>query len=222
MMRIHRSFTFRTLTAATLLLGGCSGTGGSSPEDSRLYIERYELTEPTPAGFTVCYGYGCVQRAEIAFAPGEWNEIRTIFEQSATPAGERALIARAIGRIEQIVGPKAGTTGDAGGTFPGFVGQGSGAQQDCQDETANTTSYLLMLEDAGLLRHHRVSSPVGRAWLGYGGWPHFTAVVQEIDSGAFWAVDSWWEDNGVEPYIVPLPAWRDGWLPGDQFAGGSG
>jgi hypothetical protein len=218
MMLAGRKGSRLAFLCIALLLAGCSTLSGSSPEDSRLYIERYELIDPTPSGFSVCYGYGCVQRSEVAFTDAEWNEIRAIFNRSTSAAGERELIAHAIGRIEQIVGPKAGTAGDAGGTFPGFVGQGSGAQQDCQDETANTTTYLLMLQDAGLLQHHRVSSPVGRAWLGYGGWPHFTAVVQDTESERFWAVDSWWEDNGHDAYVVPLPVWSDGWLPADGMA----
>mgnify|MGYP006950043666 CR=1 FL=1 len=47
------------------------------------------------------------------------------------------------------------------------------------------------------------------------GWPHTTAVVEEVASGERWAVDSWFHDNGVAPEILELPRWKAGWSPDD-------
>jgi hypothetical protein len=91
----------------------------------------------------------------------------------------------------------------------------SGNQLDCVDESTNSTTYLRMMERDGLLRYHRVGSRAARARSGgfIIGWPHFTAVIEEIASGEKWAVDSWFRNNGEPPEVVPLSLWRTGWEP---------
>ena len=69
------------------------------------------------------------------------------------------------------------------GDRPGmdFTASGDPTQQDCVDEATNTTSYLLILERNGLLKHHTVGTPFSKENLlrGVAGWPHWTAVLKE-------------------------------------------
>jgi hypothetical protein len=105
-------------------------------------------------------------------------------------------------------------TGDVIGTSadrPGmdFAASGDPSQQDCVDEATNTTSYLLILERNGLLRHHSVGTPFSKEnpLRGVAGWPHWTAVLRENVSQQKWAVDSWIYANGENPAIVEAEKW---------------
>ncbi len=165
---------------------------------------------PRPEAFAVCHGHGCEQRTPVSLTPAEWARVAALFRPPpADAAAERRAVACAVGLLERLVGPRTGTAGDLGGTFPGL---GRPGQMDCVDEASNTGTYLRMLADAGLLRFH---VPDGRATRGYFvmGWPHTTAVMRERGTGRRWAVDSWFEDNGRPARIVPLGLWRRGWRP---------
>ncbi|MCB1563671.1 MAG: hypothetical protein KDJ75_08870, partial [Alphaproteobacteria bacterium] len=115
-----------------------------------------------------------------------------------------------IGLFERVVGPRAGTDDDVFGTF-GKVGPG---QHDCIDESTNTTVYLSLLNQKGLIRFHSISAPDTRSPLFMRGrWPHRTAVVFENGTGTAYAVDSWFHDNGFDAEVVPLQRWKEGWKP---------
>jgi hypothetical protein len=90
-------------------------------------------------------------------------------------------------------------------------------QQDCIDESVNTSLYLTLLESVGLMRFHTEEDRATRGHfiLGY---PHTTAVIREIKSGNLYAVDSWFYDNGMPPVIIPIETWKDGWEPPDSTA----
>ena len=51
------------------------------------------------------------------------------------------------------------------------------------------------------------------------GWPHTTAVIREIKTGARFAVDSWFYDNGVAATIVPFDQWKANFQPPDSPVG---
>ncbi len=166
---------------------------------------------PTPDSFSVCHGYGCREVEQIGLTVAQWQEIQAIFEPAPeSPEQERRAIARAIARFEQRVGPLTGTQNDKGRTFGATPGLD---QMDCIDESSNSTSYLQILQQAGLLRWHQVSDRVSRGFFLFG-WPHTTAVISERDAPERkWVVDSWFHPNGDEPEIVPLEIWKSGWEP---------
>jgi hypothetical protein len=189
--------------AAGLGLAGCAGAP-----------ERPAPATPvaSPDDFTVCHGYGCRERSPASLAPGEWAQVTALLRPTpADPAAERAALARALGRMETLVGARTGTAGDVGGTFTGFGLQG---QLDCTDEATNTATYLRLFAAAGLVRHHEVDARVTRGWFLFG-WPHVSATVRERGSGRVYAMDTWFHPNGHPAEVVPLEAWKDGWEPGD-------
>jgi hypothetical protein len=77
------------------------------------------------------------------------------------------------------------------------------------DEATNTTSYLLALQNGGLLKYHTVGTPFAKEnyLRGVAGWTHWTAVLRETSNGQRWAVDSWIEGNGENPAIVEAERW---------------
>jgi hypothetical protein len=142
----------------------------------------------------------------------EWQRVSTPLQPAAaTPAAERRAIGRALAIMEQIVGRLTGTGSDKGGNL---VGLGLPGQMDCIDESTNASSYLYLLESAGLLQHHTLEGRSTRFGL-FVGMPHTTAVIRETASGRRYAVDSWFFDNGQPPAIVELSAWKAGWRPGE-------
>jgi hypothetical protein len=159
----------------------------------------------------ICYQHSCARQVEVQLSSADVKHLLEAFGARAEDASaERRAIARAIAAFEQLIGPITGTDRDLGGTFPGAFRAG---QMDCIDEATNTTRYLQLLEQAGLLRWHRVAEPATRLPIPRRWWPHTTAVIREHATGEQFAVDSWFEPNGYPPHIVDLTTWRRGWKP---------
>jgi len=170
---------------------------------------------PTPQRFSFCWGGTCAGVLQVGLSEAEWDEVRELFrDASPRDAGEeRALLPDAIALLERLVGPKTGTDGDRAGTYGNSAYPG---QLDCNDETTNTTSYLKMMIADGLIRFHHVLDTTTRGFLIFG--RHSTAVIADNASGARYAVDAWFYDNGQPAVVLPLAVWHGGWKPGDSAA----
>jgi hypothetical protein len=133
-------------------------------------------------------------------------------KRSNTPAEERRAIAYAIGRMETKVGRKLGIKDTAGMQFSA---SGNPKQQDCIDEATNTTSYLLVLQKNGLIKHHVVAAPVAKDNMIKGimkgrpvdYWPHWAAVLVEKKTRQSYAVDSWPFPMGENPGVQKVEDW---------------
>lgn len=167
------------------------------------------LGDPRPGQFPVCSGYGCDRVHTVSLTETEWQWAVSPLAGTNDAGAERAALARVIGRLEQLVGPRTGTERNLGGTFQGV---GRPGQMDCIDESTNTTTYLRMLAAAKLLPRHSVEQPRTRGYFIFG-WPHTSAVIRSLADGDRYAVDSWFEDNGRPAHVVPLKQWRAGWRP---------
>jgi hypothetical protein len=193
------------LAVSALVIAGCA-----TQPNARRFLELYDIIDPHPANFTICYGYGCRQTARVRLTSGQWGRIRAVFEPRPTDAaGERACIALAIGVMESIVGPLTGTDVDIGGSFQGAFRKN---QMDCEDEAVNTCMYLTMMQADGLITYHDIYKPAMRGFVVMG-WPHVATVVKDKQTGEKFIVDSWFEDNGHPAYVVPYKEWKWGWRP---------
>jgi 23S rRNA pseudouridine2457 synthase len=176
------------------------------------------ITQPDIDNFSMCHAHGCKEVEQLSLTNDEWQTIRRHFHPEASSAeAERLQIANAIAEFEQLIGAKTGTSGDKAGLFPAL---GSNGQLDCIDESTNTTTYLLILEKQGLLKWHEPMDHVTRGFFIFG-WPHSSGAMREKassenDEVSEFAVDSWFEDNGKRPHIIPLSQWRSGWNPPDS------
>lgn len=153
----------------------------------------------------VCYNFGCKVRDIVAITPTEWAEVSGWFNPpAATAEEERQQIKQAIGWMEVVIGKHTPTYRDTGldldyhGEFPG--------QLDCIDESLNTTTYLRLFESYGLLTHHRV---LDRAYRRAIFDQHWAGQVEELATGRRYVVDSWFQDNGILPYVQKLEEWED-------------
>lgn len=154
----------------------------------------------------VCHAYTCRMVTGVTFSDAEVDQIAGVLKAGAPDAEtERAAISVAVQQFELIVGARIGTSGD----LPGMqFGQGSADQMDCIDEATNTTSLLLVLQEKGYLRHHRVEEPAGRGFFFDGRYPHATAVLTDLGARKKWAINSWPRANAGAPVIQPLSEWK--------------
>lgn len=175
-------------------------------------LQNYAPQGQPKDGFTFCSGYSCTRKVESGFTEKDWASVRIIFTKSKAKdaAIERSKIAKAIAKMEGIIGAKTGTSHD----LPEARGRKEDpAQMDCLDETVNTSRYLEFLAEDGLLKFHRVGLPVHRGYMIDGAWPHNTATIIEDKTAQQFVVDSFYRANGEEPYIVTAKDWLLGWKP---------
>lgn len=199
----------KTLVAMVFFLSGCAALPPSS--DVPAWLEGRHIAPPSDDTFPHCRGYGCRIIERIHFDGKDWAQIDAAFHPPPRNAEEeREAVKRAIGAFERQAGVQAGTRSDIAGTF-GRIGD---FQQDCIDESTNTTIFLSLLGKRGHLKFHQVRTPAGRFPVLAGSfWPHHTAVMAETGTGQTYAVDSWFENGGQNAHVVDLTDWSRGWSP---------
>lgn len=200
---------------AILLAAGLSGCVNAQGGDVRKHYIEFGTSPPNGNQVTVCHAYTCKEQSTYTFRRKEIAEISAIMKKvkrADTPFEERRAIAYAIGHIEVKVGKKLGIKDVAGMQF---AASGNPTQQDCVDEATNTTSYLLVLQKNGLIKHHTVEMTMSKENLAKGiatlnpvkYWPHYAAVLKEKKSGQKYAVDSWPFPQGENPAVVKVEDW---------------
>lgn len=197
-MRRHVSLYATLVLLIFLLLNGCA-----------------TLNKPAKTSkdaFPVCYGYGCKKIQQVSLNTEQWSRIDALFSPPAANAHqERQQIALAIAEMERLVGPITDTQNDLPGTFKAFF-ISKRQQMDCVDEAKNSTTYLKLFQQRGLVRLHRAVHRINRGFF-FNGWPHTSAAIQEIKNKQGFAVDSWFHKNGMPPEIIPIKLWYSGWSP---------
>lgn len=198
------------LSCAFFLLSACAGN--TENMYYRNWLLQRNLPLPTQDSFPNCHGNGCSKVVTLSLSPADRADLDALFTPpSRDGREERARIEQVIGLLERRTGAITGTTDDVAGTFGSF----GPTQTDCVDEATNSTVYLSLIEQRGLLRFHTIRGPAVRLPILSGtGWPHTTAVITETATGKDYAVDSWFEDGGEPAHVVPLDAWKHGWKPG--------
>jgi len=189
------------LMTAALILCGFTFRPGGPPE---LHFKEYKAAPPRGNTITVCHAHGCQKQEIFTFTAADINDVGTLMDyvrNGDTPEGERRAIAYAIAWMERRVGPATGTAGDQASL--GFMN--ASGQLDCVDEATNATSYLMVLQSHGLMRHHFVIRPFSKA--SFFKWPHFAAMMQERRTGKVYAVDSGVGPNGSNPAITLASEW---------------
>lgn len=197
--------SFMLILGWSVFVVGCTHSSNSS-----YLLKAFAHPKPDHHRFSVCHGYSCRLKTSVRLESSEWEKAKSYLTQSSSPKEERKKISKSIAYLEKVIGKKAGTDIDEAKSVP-F--QFDPKQQDCIDETVNTTTYLKMLEKEKLFQWHRVSQPRRRGFFYDGAWPHNTAVIQEKKSNKEYTVDTWFHQNGEPPEIVPIEKWVKGYDP---------
>lgn len=188
------------LAAATLLCGFTFREGGP-PE---AHYADYNAKPPRGNTVSVCHAHGCQKQELFTFTRDDISDLSVLMDyarKSETAQEERRAIAYAIAWMERRVGPSTGTANDR----PSLGFMNASGQLDCVDEATNATSYLLVLQNNGLLRHHSVIRPFSKA--SFFKWPHFAAMIKARTSKQIYAVDSGVGPNGSNPSITLASSW---------------
>jgi hypothetical protein len=176
-------------------------------------IQRIYRQSPQMQHFEICQSGGCAKLSTVSLTASDWQPVKALFNPASQSAlEERNNISKAIGLLEDIVGHKTGTSQDRAGTFNNSDYSG---QQDCNDEAINSTTYMRLLKQAGLMIFHEIEDMRTRNFF-FTGWPHTTAVIHDIETHERFAVDSWFYDNGYPATIVPFQVWKANFYPDDS------
>ena len=158
----------------------------------------------------VCYGYGCAISAAVEFTDADISGLRELMALATDAAEERAMLAVAVTRMYSIAGRQTPIWRDRGRNV--LDERDNEGAMDCIDHSTNTDRFLNLLADAGALNLHRPGERRRRfEFLVFA--EHWAATIVERESGARYAVDSWFFDPGTPAVIVPLARWRSGYDP---------
>ncbi len=177
--------------------------------NAETFIRDDIINDPSPSQFTICHGGTCENIEKVSLDEAQWQQIQSIFSNKSSPQQERENIKLAIAKLEKMVGRLTNTFNDKA---ENITDEEYYHYMDCIDESTNTTLYLMMIQNDGLLRWHTYQDRGNRGYF-FNGWPHTTAVIKETRTGKKYAVDSWFRDNGQPPYIIPYDEWENGWRP---------
>lgn len=165
-----------------------------------------EITVAKPTRIIVCHGFDCSYQTRYNVSEEDWSRFAEIMATGVESAeAERKAIGLANMFYEERAALAIGVRDAAKSNIKQSRAKG---QMDCIDESTNTRSFLLFLDENGWLKHHNVLRNVSRGVFIDGRYPHSTAVITDKQSGEKWAVDSWYEATGVAPDIVPLAYWK--------------
>lgn len=167
--------------------------------------------------FGVCYGYGCKYYQKTGLTNEEWAAVKALFGPQAKSAREeRQMIAKAIALIEQYIGPKTGTDTDKARAI--VINFSTRTQMDCIDEAFNSSSYLYLMAQDGLIKWHQLGAPLRRNLKDLS-YPHSTATIHEKQSPRIvggvghYVVDSWFHKNGALAETILASMWKGPWYP---------
>jgi hypothetical protein len=194
-----------------LLLNLWMGTGPAAaiklwPAIEQLY-SSVEMEPPTATHMTVCYGFVCRLRLDLVFTDAERTLLTNLMSKGrASAAEERKAIQQVFVWFDHRVAREAGTNKRvANADVRSFD---ANHNFDCWDTTRNAASLLLILQEWGTMRHHRVSDPRYRGNVFIGQLPHNTAVIKETTAGGTsWVVDMWTTKFGQVPDVMTLDKW---------------
>ena len=194
------------IVGCVAVLQGLPASAGGLPEGVAQAYAEFDLSPPSRDRVIVCHGFGCKFRSAVALTSADHKALAGILNAGrASAEAERQAVAQAALWFDRRIGPAIGTVNHV--ARANWRYSGDARQFDCIDTSRNTTSLLLVVDELGLLRHHRVSQPHARG-MGFDGRPpHATAVLSERAGGRRWSVDTWTRAYGQAAEIMPLERW---------------
>ena len=167
------------------------------------------------ADVEICFDYGCSNRAVVQVGREALEIAREAIAAAPDAAAERHRVAAALASLYAIAAQQSVIWRDLPRN-PIDERHLEGAM-DCIDHSTNTDTFLRLLDSVGALRFHRPGARAQRfAFLVFG--EHWTATLVETESGASYAIDTWFGTPGETPAVVGLERWRGGFDPDHERA----
>jgi hypothetical protein len=195
-LKLRRGVLLLSLLVSLALLTGAAA-------DTSQVTANHQIADYDRNAVPYCYDYGCRSRSAIDISDADWSRILILFHPApATAEAERQAISWAVGIYEEIAGRQTPSWRDRG---KNPIDAEPPGQLDCVDESTNTDHFLRLLAQQGMLRQHKVVDIAHR--LGFID-QHYSAQVEELDSGQRYVVDSWFLDNGQPAFIQTIEEWE--------------
>jgi hypothetical protein len=210
----------RILAIFALLASGPAGAAKPAPpsvEESLRGGDLYFITRPLDPEYRVrkdgsvtlrvCYNWSCAVQRRVTFTqedlaavtghmaecPG--NSLHDRVQRMRLGIWQMQLLARKY--VPALANDRAINDTDA--ELDG--------RADCVDHTTNSSTYLHILKDLGLLPSWTLAAPEVRNVLNPHA-VHWTPVVIDDRTKREWSVDSWFHPNGQLPLVMPLRDWE--------------
>jgi hypothetical protein len=191
---------------AAVVLTGCAYHAGDTVD---AHYQRYSARMPEGERVFACSAYGCRTQTPFRFTDADIAKLQSMMSpaKTKTAADERAAMRDTLAWMERRVDAEVGTANDRPGDD--FAGSGDPTQMDCVDVATNLSSYMLILDRHGLLRHHTVGGVYVKEDYrkGVSGWTHYAGILIEKGSSQKFAVDGWLLASGKPPEIVETQKW---------------
>lgn len=165
------------------------------------WLAAWGVTAYGGARAVVCFNYGCASQSEVVFDDARLEAVRATLAQAGNAAAERQALARSIGSLLGYAGTQAPIAADRAGNL---LDAGVEGRMDCIDHATTTTRLLVLLEERGWLRFHRMRPPERRSFLIL---QHFSAVIEEVSPAP--APPAAAAPRAVPDYVAPLLALCD-------------
>ena len=176
-----------------------------TPQQNDLYTS-VSINPPSASEMTVCYGFVCRRRAILDFSAADTKALAQIMATGkANAVAERAAIQKAVVWFDKRMGPEIGTSSRV--ARADIRNRADANNYDCWDSTRNVSSFLLVLQEWGLFKHHTVGNPRYRGNLFTMQLPHNTAVIVEKESRIEWSVDMWTTKYLQPPDVMLVEQW---------------
>ena len=160
------------------------------------HFQTYKARMPEGDSVFVCSAYGCRTQTKYRFSSADLATLQSMMSaaHTSTPADERQATRLTLAWMEKRVGDVVGTSAEESAMISG--GSGDPTQMDCVDIATNLSSYLLILERHGLLRHHSVGAVFAKEDLrrGIQGWLALRCDLGReriLVSASQWTVGNW-------------------------------
>lgn len=169
-------------------------------DDINAHFGKYGAARPRGTRATICSAYGCKTQQKFIFTDRFMEAMKKLYADLGVSDGfsERQFFKKAIAAMEKESMISLGLSGDRPSID--LFGNGDPGQLDCVDEATNSTSFLLILNDAGLVRYHRILGPIWKGGLTR--WTHYAALIEDRKTKVQYAIDSGVTKQGGEPYII--------------------
>ncbi len=180
---------------------------------TRPLAPQYAIRADGTATIAVCYNASCAERTPVTLSQADFADVARHLAVCPDDSVHNRLqrVRIAVWRMEALVQqhlPVLANDRPVNDTEFGIDGR-----TDCVDNATNTTTYLHVLRDRGLLSGWTIAEPQVRQRFNIER-VHWTATVIDPASGARWSVDSWYRPNGHLPFVMDLASWlneKPGW-----------
>lgn len=202
------SFSSFSLPARTPGAAADSSQGSTSrplPPDYRIHADG-------SVTLRICFNWSCASRQRLDFTTQDMHEVAQHMALCPRDNFEQRLQRLRIGvwRMEALAQKYQPLL--ANDESINTLDQDREGRMDCIDNSSNTTTYLHVLHNLGLLPGWSLAPPRVRDSLSMA--VHWTAVMIDPQHTEAWSVDSWYRPNSHLPFVMPLADWKNraiGW-----------